>query len=248
MGVPFWDEAPEAWDTLSLGGLTLPGVATVSGQAGRKMDTRSRPGADGARVRDRGYEPARLQIQIKTWTKDQLAELEAAIAELHPRRVTQPSTHAEQRAERAYQRERQRQAESGKAPTRADKTQLQRLKRAALAARDAPRPRGRRTPVDIAHPATAIMGIRRVYVTGVKVPELHEGVFKTTLTAIEWTPSPRTAPSPSTASASSASGGAGGADMQTAFEQDRSKARPAADPPSRVVKRALQATLVSGGG
>lgn len=228
MPVPFWDDAPGAWDTLSLGGVTVPGLASVSGQVARKMDTRSRAGADGATVRDRGYEPAQLEIHVKVWTAEQLAQLEDLIASIHPRGVTQPSTPSQSRAERALERERQRQRALGEV----NLGELDRLEAQVAAERARPRPRGTRTPLDIAHPATELLGIRRVYVTAVKLPELRGGEFITTISALEWTEAPRAAPPPATNAA-----GAGLDNIETEFDRARASAQASAGPPARVTSR-----------
>lgn len=250
MPVPFWDDAPDAWDTLSLGGTTMPGLATVQGRVSRKMDTRSRAGADGARVRDRGYEPAHLEIHIKVWTREQLQELTEVLAALHPRNVTPPSSARERRVVRARDRaareyaeeiHRQNVAIAVEGEAAQDKEELSRLEAAVAtersnveAERNRPRPRATRTPVDIAHPATDLLGIRRVYVTGIKLPELRRGEFTTTISVLEWTEAPRQAPPPANASQSNASTGSAVEDIQDAFSQSRERARPNADPPARL--------------
>jgi hypothetical protein len=249
--VPFWDDAPGAWDTLSLGGQTMPGLATVQGRVGRKMDTRSRPGADGARVRDRGYEPARLEIHVKVWTPEQLRELINLLAQLHPRNVTPPSTADGSRAERRVQRAAQQVADAkaaadeGPLPSVAESIsnrqeiarlegELAEARAAAARIRNQPRPRATRTPVDIAHPVTDVLGIRRVYVTGIKLPELSGGELVTTITAIEWTDAPRQAPPPSTSSVSPSEGIADVEDAFSRWRAERERARPRPDLPGRL--------------
>ncbi len=252
--IPFWDDAPGAWETLSLGGVTLPGLAFVSGRVARKMDTRSRAGADGATVRDRGYEPAQIEIHVKVWTAEQLEQLEQILATIHPRNVVQPTTPNQARAERDLERARQREAATRTGPfagavgeTAGDSLGASASAGAAVgdafagasatAALEAqvaterarPRARATRTPLDIAHPATELLGIRRVYVTGISVPELQGGEFVTTISALEWTEAPRTAPPPAANSA-----GGSFADGNDAFTRHQAAQRPTAAPPSRV--------------
>jgi hypothetical protein len=174
----FWEEEPEVWDTLHIGGQRMPGLASISGTASRKMDTRSAAGADGARVRDRGYEPAALDVQIRVWTQEQLDDLEERIEALHPR---------------------QRGTE--------------------------------RTPVDVAHPALSLLGIRSAYVTAIGVPQISGGVMTMQIQLLEWTPTPRPAPRPSNASA-----GGGVENMRTALDANREAALPAPDPPARIAQ------------
>lgn len=233
MPIPFWDDAPGAWETLSLGGVTLPGLASVSGRVARKMDTRSRAGADGATVRDRGYEPAQIEIHVKVWTAEQLEQLTNVLATIHPRNVTQPTTPNQSRAERDLEHEQRLQASAGAAAGADDAfagaSAIATLEARVATERARPRPRGTRTPLDIAHPATELLGIRRVYVTGIQLPELRSGEFVTTISALEWTEAPRTAPPPAANSA-----GSGLADQPTAYDQHRAQRRPDAAPPARV--------------
>jgi hypothetical protein len=176
VSAPFWEEQPETWDTLHIAGQRVPGVAHVTGTAARKIDTRSAAGADGARVRDRGYEPAALDVQIRIWTEEQLEELEQILEPLHPR---------------------QRGTE--------------------------------RTPVDVAHPGLAMLGIRSAYVTAVGIPQISGGVMTLTVRLLEWTAAPRAAPRPSTTS----EGGAW-ADGRTALDASREAALPAPELPARL--------------
>jgi hypothetical protein len=84
---PYWDDAPEAWDQITIAGTTLPGQAIISGDGiGRKIDVKSGPGRDGAKIRDRGYEPARFDIECITWTKEQFNELLPIVEQLQPKR------------------------------------------------------------------------------------------------------------------------------------------------------------------
>lgn len=232
MPIPFWDDAPAAWDTLSLGGLTMPGLASISGRVARKMDTRSRAGADGATVRDRGYEPAQLEIHVKVWTREQLAELEEAIRLLHPRGVTQPvasSNLARARRDLEHERQRQTAAIAVQGLAAENKAEIERLEARVATEESRPAPRAQRTPVDIAHPATALLGIARVYVTAISLPELRGGEFITTISAIEWTEAPRAAPPPATSSAGSTF-----ADGSDAFSRNQARQRPTAGPPTRI--------------
>lgn len=68
----FWDDSPDLWDAVYLGGNALPGIARVSASHGRKLDTKSAPGTNGARIVDKGYQPAKVDITLKLWTKAQL--------------------------------------------------------------------------------------------------------------------------------------------------------------------------------
>jgi hypothetical protein len=84
---PYWDNATDAWDQITIAGTTLPGHALVTGDGiGRKIDVKSGPGRDGAKIRDRGYEPARFDIECIVWTEEQFNELLPIIEQLQPKR------------------------------------------------------------------------------------------------------------------------------------------------------------------
>jgi len=68
---PNWIESPQQWDTVTLQGVDLPGIAKVTGKLGRKIDVNSPPGADGATLRDKGYDPARISVTLRMWTPEQ---------------------------------------------------------------------------------------------------------------------------------------------------------------------------------
>lgn len=248
---PFWETTPGPWDVLVLGGNTLPGITTVSGRAGRKMDVRSPPGGDGARVRDRGYEPAQLEARNRVWTAEQLEALQRILDEIHPRRIVASTRTAAQAAASL------RSAQTAVAAFQEQQTALQvnptlagdqtfvenrdRLGREAAAATrrseadrvaSERRPETTRTPVDAAHPALAMLAIRSVYVTGISVPVLEDGAMVTTISLLEWTPVPPPAPRPAT--------GSGGLEaLETAIDQEREALTPTATPPGRLPKTAL---------
>lgn len=68
----FWDDSPDLWDTVVLGDEELPGVARVRATHGRKIDSKSSPGSNGARIVDKGYEAAKVEITLRIWKKEQL--------------------------------------------------------------------------------------------------------------------------------------------------------------------------------
>ena len=94
---PFWEDAPEQWDKVTLQGVQLPGIATVEHVLGRKQDVQSPPGSDGANIRDKGYEPARITITLRLWTRDDFNALDqsnlAAILQAGRQRVPLSIVH-----------------------------------------------------------------------------------------------------------------------------------------------------------
>lgn len=84
---PFWEDAPDAWDTIIIAGAVMPGHAIVSGDGiSRDIDLKKSPGRDGARLRDRGYQNAKFSIEIQVWEADQLEELQRRLEDLQPKR------------------------------------------------------------------------------------------------------------------------------------------------------------------
>ena len=75
-----------AWDTLTIGGLSFSGGFELSGDVlVRKLDRRHSAGRDGARVRDRGYDLAKIRLTLRCWEREHFDELEAIVRLLFPR-------------------------------------------------------------------------------------------------------------------------------------------------------------------
>ncbi len=139
---PFWETSPDSWDQIAIAGTTLPGMVIVSGQGiARKIDVKSSPNRDGARIRDRGYDPARFDIEVIVWTERQFSDLLPILEGLQPKRRG-----------------------------------------------------GERQPVDVSHPALAMLGIRSMYVEGVGMPQVKSGKLHIPIKAIEWVTQPRERP------------------------------------------------------
>ncbi len=79
-----WDSESEAWDTVVLGGLRLPGVAKVTIDRGRKLDKKSAPGRNGATITDGGGEGASVSIEIQMATAEEWDAWCAAMKMLDP--------------------------------------------------------------------------------------------------------------------------------------------------------------------
>jgi hypothetical protein len=100
MTVPYWGDDPDAWDYVVLGDFVLPGSQTVTASLGRKLDTRSGAGSDGASIVDKGYQPAKVEITVRLWDRSGLTEWEQVspllVARRRQRRALQikhPSLH-----------------------------------------------------------------------------------------------------------------------------------------------------------
>jgi len=86
--VPFWDSEltqgldpangnVSPWDTVKLGGWTLPGRASVDSTRGRRIDVKKVKGQHYATLTFNGYDPARITINLSIWTQGQLDMLAA---------------------------------------------------------------------------------------------------------------------------------------------------------------------------
>ncbi len=77
-GVPFWGDAPEVYDSVTLGGIVLPGICVVKGK-GYEMKARHNkpPGTHGESIVHLGNEPAQWNIHILMNTVEHLRAFEA---------------------------------------------------------------------------------------------------------------------------------------------------------------------------
>jgi hypothetical protein len=178
----FWDESPDLWDTVYLAGDAMPGVASVSASHGRKLDVKSAPGSNGARIVDKGYEPAKVEITLKLWTKEQLMAWYRIAPTLTYRREP-PTTRSEGATRPAV-------------PTpKAIAAKSEQNAQAKLREKEtiAPRPTRRSTragrlerhDVEIGHPALDTIQVHRVYIQEVTAPSGSGGVYEVKIKAIE---------------------------------------------------------------
>jgi len=84
VSIPWLDESPEAWDTVQLGGFTLPGAADIDGDLEDKMDVKDAGGSDGASITIKGRQPAALTIVLRIWTRAQWKLFEPIFEQLYP--------------------------------------------------------------------------------------------------------------------------------------------------------------------
>ncbi len=75
------------WDTLILGGEVFPGIASIGGSGlKRKIDIKKPKGSDGASLRDEGYEPARLAVELLIYSIADWDLLQALLPLINPRK------------------------------------------------------------------------------------------------------------------------------------------------------------------
>lgn len=155
-----WENAPDLWDELRLGGVTLPGAARVRVALRRKIDSRSAPGQNGARLIDKGADVAKLFVAL-TCDAEDWYNLSA---------VSWRAT---------YRRERRRAYTS----VTSDQDGNVRVETPPYV-----RP-GDRAPVRIEHPKAAVYGIEWVYVASLTDdgPDAH-GLMTVSLELHEYIP------------------------------------------------------------
>jgi len=85
-GTPdFWDVfedgyegplyAPMPWDTVTIGGIQIPGIVSVkSGSVEKKIDIQKPHGRDGGALIERGLVPGKFDIDVLLWTPEQWAK------------------------------------------------------------------------------------------------------------------------------------------------------------------------------
>lgn len=90
---PFVD--PESWDTLILGGQQFRGTFRWGGDLiKRKLDHRHAAGRDGARVRDKGYDLAEVDLTLTITNDDEWQDMLALVALVFPRSATPTARNA----------------------------------------------------------------------------------------------------------------------------------------------------------
>lgn len=73
------------WDVAIIGEDTWPGVPTVTCTVARSVDVQKSDGSDGATLKDKGYEPAKVTVVFRFWTAAQWGEAQRLLPKIHPR-------------------------------------------------------------------------------------------------------------------------------------------------------------------
>ncbi len=176
LGLHWHDEGgADRWDTVYFDGEDLPGIAEVDVVAARKIDSRSPPGGNGARLVDKGYQPGKVTIRLRIWEREQLAAWTRLAPSLHYREERVPATQAAK--SRPGTKEQAAVVASG------DKDRRKAAAAARARARDGLR-RERRA-ITISHPATDLNGIHLVYVERIETKHPARGVLAVTLHCLE---------------------------------------------------------------
>lgn len=83
---PNWDEAPELWDRIKLGGATLPGTCEITGGSlGVREDIVEEDGGK-TRVNTLNYQPAEVEVTISMWTQAHFDKFKEIVKLYRPRK------------------------------------------------------------------------------------------------------------------------------------------------------------------
>ena len=83
--IPFWESSPLLWDTVTIGGYTLPGVASLKGDITRRVETANVVGEDGTRATDLGYGGAQVTVTLQLWQQAHLDAYTQIAEHIRPR-------------------------------------------------------------------------------------------------------------------------------------------------------------------
>jgi len=89
MPIPHWSKAPSVWDTVTLGGVVMPGVATVECDRKATIDKKKPKGKNNATPTVQGVESPEVSIHWELNTEDEWNAFVEALAKVEPQ-VGQP--------------------------------------------------------------------------------------------------------------------------------------------------------------
>lgn len=166
-GVPFWGDAPESWDTVSIAGWSLPGLCRVGGKVKRRVDSKKAAGVNGKRITYVSDDVAEFSVTVRMWTADHLKTYEKLLKFLRSL-VLSSSEGASMKtgaAERLIDQRKKALPDSSKFPL---------------------------VPVEIRHPALDLLRIKAAHVMEYGLPEpdgdAAEGIYLATIEFEEYVP------------------------------------------------------------
>ncbi len=86
MTAPYWDDNPIAWDAPILNGERMPGVWKIRLPVERILDIKHAPGNDGARITDKGYKLAPLDMEVQIADAETWKRIQGFIDKYHPKK------------------------------------------------------------------------------------------------------------------------------------------------------------------
>lgn len=83
--IPFWEDDYASWHTLYLADSIFLGKCEVDATISRKIESKSAAGSDGARIRDKGYEPGKVTLTLTLWEREHFTSLQGILPLINPR-------------------------------------------------------------------------------------------------------------------------------------------------------------------
>jgi hypothetical protein len=83
---PFWHDDPDLWDTVTLGGHTIPGRTDVETEVEKKVKKKRAAGRHGGRSTDKGDDLATVKLVVTIWTPEHFNAWEELLPKIHPHR------------------------------------------------------------------------------------------------------------------------------------------------------------------
>lgn len=92
--ISFWDGPANdlLWDTLILGGVVWPGIASVEIDKSREIDKAKQKGKDGITLTDNGFNASAIKITLRLHLADQWADLQNILPNFDPKVTGSPKT------------------------------------------------------------------------------------------------------------------------------------------------------------
>lgn len=83
--VTWWGDNPDGWDAIWLDGERMPGLSRITGDVGIRITRKAVPGKHGKTTIQKGYDAAKLRIEVALWTKEDLEDWAKMLQTLRPK-------------------------------------------------------------------------------------------------------------------------------------------------------------------
>lgn len=192
-GVPFWCDAPDAYDTVILAGQALPGIVTPRGKAfSVRADGKRAAGQDGESLTVTGIDPADFELVVKMWTPEHLKAFAEIAKLIRPkRRAGKPAVTGQEfydpidAVAQMTWGDPSATLQSIPGTPLSEQRDLRSIQRAAPAA--AVKPGYTLSPMRVYHPFLALFGISACVVLGSTLPASSgSGIYEARLTCREF--------------------------------------------------------------
>lgn len=184
-GLPFWGESPELWDTVAIGGVTLPGICRVSGTGAQvRSDKKRAAGRDGANVAMLGLDIVAFSIEVRMWREEHLEVFQEIIAMAKPKKKPIKKTETNvsivtsgKETFNLSQNSSSSKVKNSSSPLdfSIDKKEIKTSTETTIIGYDL-------VPLEISHPALQLFGITQCVIKSITIPvEQSPGLFVSTI-------------------------------------------------------------------